>query len=247
MAVPDAVLANEGVVTCMIWHIVSCFGIRHMETFAPMEKTESVSNNLTWLTETGWLKPGELSVVQRLFTSEFPFAEAVRLAESIHLHLKVQDTDALPVDDFRQHGANRESGKSGYRKFFFPDGLNLICSTIPIAQDDLAEAPETMRLRPFLDHIGIDLREENESVRACFRALAQESEQMGWGHIPQGGKGRPVYCCHMEVAEKRWVYPSGEVPEDAIPLEFSFGPLKINDFLSGCDLRPSSPVASSAA
>ncbi|MCW5560186.1 MAG: hypothetical protein KIT22_20400, partial [Verrucomicrobiae bacterium] len=130
----------------------------------------------------------------------------------------------------------------GYENYRFPDGVNAIFSSIPVAQDNLAETPENRRPRPHLDHLGIDLRQEQEPVKAGFDAVPERAGDLGWGHIPQGGKGRPVYCCHIEVAEKHWVYPPEGAGHAGIPLEFAFGHLKTNAFKAGCDLRPSSPV-----
>ena len=211
-----------------------------------MRLTPAVASTLSWLVEIGLLKLPELRHVQVLFEPCFEFAEAVRLAESIHLHLKVEDTERLPMAEFARRGGVLANGRPGYGKHCFPDGLNLIYSTIPIAQDDLAETPEQMRPRPFLDHIGIDLREESEAVRAGFASLQQRADELGWGHIPQGGKGRPVFCCHIEVAAKRWVYPPGGPKGSGIPLEFAFGPLRVSDLKAGCDLRPSSPLVPAA-
>jgi hypothetical protein len=85
------------------------------------------------------------------------------------------------------------------------------------------------------------------SVRAGFKKLSNRADELGWGHIAQGGKGRPVYCCHIEVAEKRWIYPPPRPNGSGIPLEFAFGPLKMNDFKAGCDLRPSMPALREAS
>ena len=64
---------------------------------------------------------------------------------------------------------------------------------------------------------------------------------MEWGHAAQGSSGKPVYCCHVEVAEKHWLYPK-ENGCPGIPLEFAFGPLIVNIDSSGCDLRPANPL-----
>ena len=111
----------------------------------------------------------------------------------MHIHIKVEDTETLPFDEFVQHGGTRASGRVGYGKYYFPDGLNLIFSTIPIAQDDLRETEDFKRSRPFVDHIGIDLREESDIVRAGFKKLSSRADELGWGHIAQGGKaGRSI-------------------------------------------------------
>jgi hypothetical protein len=197
---------------------------------------------MTWLHEAGLLSPVELKIAESMFEPGFQFADALQLADSIHLHIRVDDTDALPVDDFAAKGGRFDHGKRGYVKYRFHDGVNAIFSSIPVAQDNLAETEDYRRPRPHLDHIGIDLRREEESVKSGFDHVPRSADALGWGHIPQGGKGRPVYCCHIEVAAKHWVYPPEGVETPGIPLEFAYGPLKTNEFKAGCDLRPAAPV-----
>ena len=207
-----------------------------------MKKTGAVSDTLTWFQEPKIISGKEAAIVRSVFEPCFEFSEAISLADSIHVHVKVADVAALPVNKFEAIGGVFDNGHDGYVKYRFPDGLNLIFSTVPIAQDDLAETPENRRQYPFVDHIGIDLRQETETVRSVFGNVPRHAGQLGWGHIPQGGKRRPVYCCHIEVSAKHWVYPPAKPVGAGIPLEFAFGPLKFNDFKAGCDLRPSSPV-----
>ena len=212
-----------------------------------MHQTPAIVGTIAWFRSIRLLSELESRIVESLFEPCFEFAEAVELAESIHLHIKVEDTELLPFEEFVKHGGARGRCKVGYGKYYFPDGLNLIFSTIPIAQDDLRETEEFKRPRPFLDHIGIDLREESDIVRAGFTELSRRADDLGWGHIAQDGKGRAVYCCQIEVSEKRWVYPPRKPNGSGIPLEFAFGPLKMNDLQAGCDLRPSSPVLREAS
>jgi hypothetical protein len=182
-----------------------------------------------------------------MFESCFEFAAALQLADSIHLHIRVDDTDALPVEAFVAHRGELDQGKPGYVKYCFPDGVNAIFSSIPVAQDNLSETEDNRRPRPHLDHIGIDLRRENDLVKSGFDHVPSQADALGWGHIPQGGKGRAVYCCHIEVAAKHWVYPPEGVAGLGIPLEFAYGPLKTNAVKAGCDLRPAAPVVHLAA
>ncbi len=208
-----------------------------------MRKTNLLEETLAWFHRTALLSSDEARFVDGLFSPYFEFAEAIRLADSIHLHLRVDDTDALPSDEFARQDGVLDHGHPGYVKYRFPEGVNAIFSSIPVAQDNFAETPENRRPRPHLDHIGIDLRrEEEEEVRAEFDRLPERAAALGWGHIPQGGNGRPVYCCHIEVEAKHWIYPPDGAGHRSIPLEFAYGPLKINDESVGCDLRPSSPV-----
>jgi hypothetical protein len=136
-----------------------------------MHQTSAILGTIAWFRSIRLLSELESRIVESLFEPCFEFAEAVKLAESIHIHIKVEDTETLPFDEFVQHGGARANGKVGYGKYYFPDGLNLIFSTIPIAQDDLRETEYFKRPRPFLDHIGIDLREESDTVRAGFTKL----------------------------------------------------------------------------
>jgi hypothetical protein len=212
-----------------------------------MQKTHAVTQALHWFQDSAFLSADEEAAVESLFDPCFEFAEAMRLADSIHVHLRVDDTNALPADEFQKHGGTLDHGQPGYVKYRFPDGLNMIFSSIPVAQDNLAETETTRRPRPHVDHLGIDLRQENESVKEGFDHIPDHAEELQWGHIPQGGKGRPVYCCHIEVAAKHWVYPPGGGAGLGIPLEFAFGPLKSHGAKAGCDLRPSKPVVHLAA
>lgn len=212
-----------------------------------MKKTSEVTDSMAWLHRAGLLNDAELITAGSLFEPCFEFAETIHLADSIHLHIRVDDTDALPVEDFLTQGAVFDHGQPGYVKYRFPGGVNAIFSSIPVAQDNLAETPENRRPRPHLDHMGIDLRREEEPVRTGFDHIPDKADTLGWGHIPQGGKGRPVYCCHIEVAAKHWVYPPKGTGGKAVPLEFAYGPLKSNGAKAGCDLRPAAPVPHATA
>jgi len=150
------------------------------------------------------------------------------------------------VDDVRQApselvaAATRENEKDGYVKYAFPDGVNLILSSIDISQDDLLEAKSgSRRPRPFLDHLGIDLRREETEVREIFDAIPYLARKQGWAHKAQGGNGQAVFCCHVQVDAKHWVFPR---QSRSVPLEFAYGELIVNETTSGCDLRPANPL-----
>jgi hypothetical protein len=116
---------------------------------------------------------------------------------------------------------------------------------IKVSQDELLETEANRRPHPFLDHIGIDLRDETDAVRQTFDALPEAAGTLSWAHASQGGVDRAVYCCHVEVAEKHWLYPPDESADEGqhtgIPLEFAYGTLKLNPDKMGCDLRPAHP------
>ncbi len=187
----------------------------------------------------GLLSEQEASETAAISLARFPLADAFRLADSIHLNVKVDRVGAEYEAWAKRNDGREENAKPGYVKYAFPDGVHLILSAIPISQEDLLEAGTGDRKpRPFLDHIGVDLRQETESVRALFQAIPFLASQAGWLSLSQGSPGKPVFCCHVQVSAKHWVYPTGS---RSIPLEFAYGPLVMNDAQSGCDLRPANP------
>jgi hypothetical protein len=103
-----------------------------------------------------------------LFDPNQPFAQAVAACESLHIHLKVDDTAQLPMDAFQHAGCQLDYAKEGFTKLLTGNGINLIFSSIAIAQDDLSETEQQQRKRPFVDHFGIDLRNESAEVKAEF-------------------------------------------------------------------------------
>jgi hypothetical protein len=171
----------------------------------------------------------------------------MRLANSLHLHVKVDDTAKLPHDQLAALGGEIENQRDGYIKYTFGGGLNFIASSIPIAEEDtLAEHPEVTVAyptppKPHLDHVGVDLRRETGMVRARFDDIPTIAGRIGWAHVRQGGRGRAVHCCHTHVAEKHWVYPLTHDGAFTRPLEFAYGPLVVSAETSGCDLRPIDP------
>jgi hypothetical protein len=190
----------------------------------------------------------ECRQVSALLGPAFPFFAAVRLADSIHVHVKVDDVDALPHDAIVALGTHPENAKPGYVKYPFAGGVNLIFSSIEIAEEDrLPEPPPTALPKPYVDHFGIDLRRETGVVRAAFDDVPHVANRVGWAHARQGGIGRPVFCCHAQVAEKHWVYPSFEDGRFTRPVELAYGPLLIGEEMNGCDLRPVDPRNPDAA
>src|SRR5262245_49110164 len=197
--------------------------------------------SLKALQECGLLTAHEIEVVNRLGEPDSPLDNAVELAETVHLHIKVDDTHQLPINQFFDAGARLDHQKDGFVKYRFPGAINAIFSHIKVSQDELLETEANRRTRPFLDHIGIDLRDETAEVRQIFDALPGAAQTLNWALASQGGPDRPVYCYHVEVAEKHWLYPQDEGEHTGIPLEFAFGALKVNPDKMGCDLRPANP------
>ncbi len=191
----------------------------------------------------GLLKAEEVEEVKNTMLSCHPFADAVRLAETMHLNIKVDNIDCIPAEFLAQRNAREENAKEGYTKWVFPGGVNVILSAINISQDDLLEANSgEVKAKPFLDHVGIDLREEKPEVRNLFDAIPYLATRQGWAYASQGAPGKPVFCCHVQVAAKHWAYPRNSKTGLSIPLEFAYGPLVINQHSSGCDLRPADPT-----
>jgi alkylhydroperoxidase/carboxymuconolactone decarboxylase family protein len=187
----------------------------------------------------------ECAEVLALFEPDFPFAEAVAAAESVHVHVKVADVEELPHARILAQGVTATSCAPGYVKYPFPGGINMIFSSIPISEDDLLA--DNVPAMPVMDHKGIDLRTETEPVRSLFDAVPAVSGARGWRHVPQGGGGQPVYCCHTEVTGKHWVFPVAGDAGQRRPIEFAYGELKLHDAKMGCDLRPIDPAHPRAA
>ena len=197
---------------------------------------------LTKFRGAGLLTEAEVNEVNTAFLSCFAFADAVQLADSLHVNIKVDDIHVAPPELVAD--ARAENAKEGYVKYAFPCGMNVIFSAIDISQNDLIEAKTNVkRPRPFLDHLGIDLRQETSDVQNLFAAIPYLATKAGWANVPQGGNGQPVFCCHVQVNAKQWVYPR---KSRTIPLEFAYGPLVINEQMSGCDLRPADPQTTPA-
>lgn len=195
--------------------------------------------------ELGLVSEAEIAETLSLLDPAFPFFAALRLADSIHLHVKVDEVNDLPFHRILALGTHTENERPGYVKFPFPGGINMIFSSIPVAEEDQIPAEDrvedTARAKPFVDHFGIDLRREIGVVRAAFEDVLGLARRAGWPWKTQGGAGRQVFCCHSMVAEKYWVYPPMEGARWTRPLEFAYGPLEISQQMNGCDLRPIDP------
>lgn len=193
---------------------------------------------LAALGELRLVSSAEATEVMHLLGPDCPYFAATRLATSLHLHVKVDDTAKVPHAQLLALGATLENEREGYVKYTFNGGINFIASSIPIAEEDSLPSD---RAKPFLDHVGVDLRRETGIVRARFEEIPAVAQRIGWASARQGGRGRAVHCCHTHVAEKHWVYPLTADGPFTRPLEFAYGPLQISAETSGCDLRPIDP------
>lgn len=186
----------------------------------------------------GLVKRDEAAEVLAMFDPAFPFHNTMPLADTYHLHIKVDDTAALPREQILAGGGQVENEREGYIKFAFPGGINMIFSSIDVAQDDLLKIKVQ---KPALDHVGIDMRQETAPVQAAFEATTRQADALGWPHASQGGDDKGVFCCHVEVSRKHWVYPKAH-PTFQHAIEFAYGPLKVHGGKMGCDLRPIDPT-----
>jgi alkylhydroperoxidase/carboxymuconolactone decarboxylase family protein len=172
--------------------------------------------------------------MDEMVNEQFTFHKQLMAAESIHLHIKVADVNKLPQENILRKGANPQNAKDGYIKYAFPNGINFIFSSIPVSQEEKAGLSSFSF--PHLDHIGIDIRDESDKAYSSFNEIPRLASALGWPVRKQGGEGKKVYCCHVQVNEKYWVYP----PE-GVYWEFAFGQLIVSDKVFGCDLRPADP------
>lgn len=190
---------------------------------------------LDWYQGNGLVSAPERAGVLACFEADHPLGAAMGEADSFHLHIKVDELGQLPHATIQAFGGRAENAKDGYIKYAHAGGLNLIFSSIPIAEDDRLE-DALPRPKPFVDHMGIDLRREEAPVKAVFDAAPAAARALGWAHVAQGGD-RPVFCCHVQVSAKHWLYPGEGLPS----FELAYGPLVVNGDTTGCDLRPIDP------
>ena len=180
----------------------------------------------------------EIRETLALFDAQHPLSGTLAAADSLHVHVKVDDTAVLPRAKILALGATPESEQAGYVKFAHANGLNMIFSSIDVSVEDLIkEAPKAPK--PHLDHLGIDLRSLEPPVVALFNEVPAIARGQQWAHVSQGGSGQPVYCCHTEVSGKHWVFPRNGGSEH--PIEVASGPLTVHGAKMGCDLRPIDP------
>lgn len=172
-----------------------------------------------------------------LVSEEFAFAPALKWAESVHLHVNVENVEAvpdLPASDLPDAEVTRTPADV---KYSFPGGLNVVFASEPTSQDELIEGAVSLS-RPYVDHLGVDLRDDSDESRAVFDEIPSLAATSGWRHRHQAG---PVMCCYTATSEKHWIFPPGGPESFLRPIEFAFGDLKTFDTHVGCDYRPIDP------
>ncbi len=198
-----------------------------------------VEPQLEYLTARQLLGRREPDQVLALIDPGYELAGAVATAESLHIHVKVDDLADLPHAELATRGELERWKAPGYVKYKLPGDINVIFSSFPVAQDDLIRGAVTWP-RPFADHFGIDMRREDSLTKGRFDSIPSLVHSAGWRTVKQGGPGRPVYGAHTQVAEKHWVFGGGNA-QWLRPVEFAFGQLIINEEYLGCDHRPIDP------
>lgn len=188
----------------------------------------------------GLLSPVERAEVLSLLEPDFVYAGVLEFTDSVHTHIKVEDVDELPHDHLKALGYRPENAAPGYIKYATDSGVNLIFSSIPIAEDDNIPGAVTLP-KPFLDHVGIDMRDESAPTRAEFDTIPDQAAALGWREVPQGGS-EAVHCCHTQVKAKHWVFPPSGWQGWRRPIEFAYGSLVVFDQQMGCALRPIDPA-----
>jgi hypothetical protein len=81
-------------------------------TIASQLDRDAFVSTLDRFRDLGLLSAAETDEVLALFDADFPYADAVAAAESIHVHVKVNDVDALPHDEIRAHGVTATSSRT---------------------------------------------------------------------------------------------------------------------------------------
>src|SRR5690242_16364634 len=130
-----------------------------------------VEPQLDYLASRQLLSRREPDQVLALIGSGYDLAEAVAAAQSLHLHIKVDDLDDLPHAELAERGELERWKAPGYVKYRLPGNINVIFSSFPVAQDDLIRGAVTLP-RPFVDHYGVDMRREDALTRNRFDAIS---------------------------------------------------------------------------
>src|SRR5262245_22567369 len=104
-----------------------------------LRNNADATTSLETLQRTGLLNGRELEVVGSLGAHHASLGDALELAETVHLHIKVDDTHELPINQFFDAGARLDHQKEGFVKYRFPGGINAIFSHIKVSQDELLE------------------------------------------------------------------------------------------------------------
>src|SRR5262245_29193480 len=136
-----------------------------------MIDSSQIEKVLSVFRESKLISSDEVDAVISISDPSFPFAEALRHADTVHIHGRVDDVSAMPHEIIKSFGGEVENQRDGYIKYVFAGGINMIYSSIDVSQDDLLGERSGLPPRPFMDHIGIDLRRETDEVKDIFDNL----------------------------------------------------------------------------
>src|SRR5688572_5520466 len=125
-------------------------------------ETSELGRKLAFFQDQMLLSITEVNQLQALFADQFGFYNALQRADSLHVHIKVDDVDQLPRQAIVTQGGVIENAKPGYVKYSFADGVHFIFSSINVSQEDLMGLSRPAK--PFVDHFGIDLRRETPEI-----------------------------------------------------------------------------------
>jgi len=200
---------------------------------------EVVESTLSFFSKLGLVSRNEPEQVLSMLDEAFEFSEAMRFAESVHVHVEVDSVKDLPDKEIQRNGVESISRyqEPDMVKYGYPGGINLIFSAFTISQEDLID--EIALPKPFVDHFGVDLRDESAVTRAAFDAIPSRAAEVGWRHVHQAA---PLYCCYTACGEKHWVFPPEGGRGGRRPIEFAFGSLRQFESNMGCDYRPIDPA-----
>lgn len=206
-----------------------------------MVDQQAFTPTLEFFRAEGLISADEVGLVTELFEPGFAFADALGIAETVHVQVKVADVAELPHERITALGVSGERQSPGFHKYSFPGGLCMVFTHGPIAEEDLIPGAVTRDL-PFVDHLGIDLREDSQDVRRVYEELPESGAAAGWRTVQQGGPQAPVVGCSCSVAEKRWVFPPEGPDGRRRPIEFAYGELELlTEDTTSCDYRPIDP------
>src|SRR5437773_596059 len=144
----------------------------------------AIQHDLNLFTERGLLSDHEAAQALSIASGSIPFARALNNAESIHVHINADAVTDLPGEAELLQACGEAAGDERERKFCFQSGLNVVLAIDPTAQDEFIVGAVTQS-KPYVDHLGVDLREESNDTRAIFDAIPSMAAEAGWRHIYQ--------------------------------------------------------------
>ena len=100
----------------------------------------------------------ELQAVHDVAAENFPFAEQVAAAATVHFHIHVNNIEELPHELLQSHTGKIVNKAEGYIKYEFDDGINFIFSHIPVAQRKKLSAQEIMLILITLALISVPMK-----------------------------------------------------------------------------------------